>query len=638
MRSFIWRVSIILLVFAVIFLLPGFGLKTTVAPSVTGKTRVFVMDNIERVIGELKASQEIIVSGSVSAFRSKELIERYRLARKYYKQIEFFLEYYSPFESKYFINGPLVQKVEMEISSEPFPPRGFQVIEESLYDNTATNPTMLKNEYDLLITKFEFLKTHYATIVIEREKIFEALKLELIRIMCLTLNGYDCTINKEAVVEAEYSLRGIEAILNFFDLAEGRRDTKRITKEFKKAYKAIRKNPDSDSFDRLTFITEHLSPIYTELVNYGIAAQIPSSGINYAVNLQSPLFFALGTINKQFFSVYVTDTINLIAQADLGKLLFYDPLLSGNLKRSCASCHHPDKAFTDGLDKSLGYDASHKLGRNSPSLLNAAYQKLYFHDGRMFNLEGQAGEVFGNVFEMNCSDAEIVSRLKQSNEYRQMFRKAFKDKPDTTITFYAVIRSITEYIKTLDSYNSRFDKYLQGKRKALSADEKKGFNLFMGKALCGSCHFFPLFNGTVPPMYKENEFEVLGVPSNEMLHDIDPDKGREKITASVVHRFAFKTPGIRNIELTAPYMHNGAFTSVDSVLVFYNRGGAAGNGISLPNQTLPFDSLGLSLTEVNQLKKFLFSLTDKTYDKTVPEKLPSTGNTFFDHRRPGGEY
>ena len=632
-----WRA--VLLAAGLLFFL-SFSLKNS--PRIPGEfCREMVLEKMGKMMAELSASLAIADQSDVPGTKNK-LKEHYHSARRYYKQIEFFIEYYSPFEAKFFINGPLVPKVEMEISSIPFEPQGFQVIEEQLFGPEQPDHARLKKEYALLLDKLDILKQHYASIGIEDNKLNEALKLEVVRIMCLTLNGYDCTINKEAVTEAVYCLEGIEKILACYEdddqSAASRRLLKTCLGRIKKAKKTLKKHPGSDAFDRLEFITAYLDPVFSAISEQSKSLGIPPSPIRYAVNLNSPSFFAAGSINKQQFSVYVEDTLNLDRQAELGALLFYDPLLSGNFKRACASCHQPGKAFSDGMAKSLAYDGVHRLDRNSPSLVNAAYQKLFFHDGRVFNLEGQADQVMNNAFEMNSSAAEIISRLKQSSEYRELFSNAFKNKPDSVITFYAVIKSITEFIKTLDAGNSRLDLYLRGDKKALTADEKNGFNLFTGKALCASCHFFPLFNGTVPPMYTDNEFEVLGVPAKENGSEIDPDPGREKITHAGIHRFAFKTPGLRNIALTGPYMHNGVYTTLDSVLTFYNRGGGAGSGMKIGNQTLPFDSLGLSVKELGDLKKFLLALTDTSSLPKAPVRLPAFSKAQWNKRKIGGEY
>jgi cytochrome c peroxidase len=155
---------------------------------------------------------------------------------------------------------------------------------------------------------------------------------------------------------------------------------------------------------------------------------------------------------------------------------------------------------------------------------------------------------------------------------------------------------------------------MRGDSSQLSRDEVAGFNLFMGKAQCGICHFMPLFNGTVPPFFTQTESEVIGVPDRVQWRDaiVDPDEGRYKIHPLAPLQFAFKTPTVRNAALTAPYMHNGVYTDLDDVMEFYNQGGGAGIGIELPNQTLPDQQLNLTSTEKEQIIAFIRSLTDTT--------------------------
>jgi cytochrome c peroxidase len=440
--------------------------------------RLMVLENINKIEQELSASLQLIKNKGVEVPSTEQLKQHYRIARKSYKEIEFFIEYYSPFEAKFYINGPLVPKLELEISSVPFEPQGFQVIEEVLFDKNKTDVNSLKKEYSLLIEKLAFLKQHYSTINIEPNKLNEALKLQLIRIMSLTLNGYDCTINKETLTETIWSLTGVEKIIGFDEntMLEPtvKHEALRAMHLIRNAKARLKKHSDSDTFDRLNFICSYLNPIYASLNSYSRIAKIEPSLIHYAINFSNSSLFELTSIDKQHFSVYVLDTTNNHQQAELGKLLFFDPILSGNNKRACASCHQADKAFTDGRDRSLGYDGIKKLERNSPTLINAAYQKLFFHDGRVVNLEQQADEVFNNTFEMNTNPTEIIDKLKQSDEYRQLFSMAFRKTADTNITFYAVIKSITEFIKTITSHNSRFDKYLRGNKKVLNTSEKKG--------------------------------------------------------------------------------------------------------------------------------------------------------------------
>ena len=603
--------------------------------------RAKVSENVEEIIIQLKKAKAIL--STAKSKNVNNLIECYRKARKPYKKIEFFIEYYSAFDTKFYINGPLVPKIEMEISGEPFPPQGFQVIEEILYSNEKIDTQVLNKEYDLLIQKFEFLKEHYSTINIEENKLQDALRLQIVRIMCLTLNGYDCTINKESIKECSYAINGMEEILNFYKeqgilSREGQQLLANLSKLFNACKKELNKNPDSDNFDRLGFMTNLLNPLYKDLQLFFRELQTQKSDLFYAVNFKALSFFETNSINKQYFSVYVSDTTALKEQAALGRLLFFDPVLSGNNQRACASCHNSSMAFTDGRDKSLSYNGNDNLTRNSPTLINAAYQKLFFHDGRQFNLEEQANSVFSNVHEMNTNEKEIVLKLKQSREYKELFYDAYKNSPDSSITTYAVLKSLSEYIKTLDSRNSKFDKYLRGDKTLLTQQEKEGYNLFSGKALCSSCHFFPLFNGTVPPMFGENEFEVIGTPEKNDHMLIDADQGRKLITGSSIHDRAFKTPTLRNIEYTGPYMHNGAYDNLDSVLVFYNRGGGAGLGLKVENQTLPFDSLGLSKKELNNIKSFLLTLSDTVGLGSKPTRLPKFENQNLNFRKIGGEY
>lgn len=170
------------------------------------------------------------------------------------------------------------------------------------------------------------------------------------------------------------------------------------------------------------------------------------------------------------------------------------------------------------------------------------------------------------------------------------------------------------YLHTLISFNSRFDQHIRGERKTLTAREINGFNLFMGKARCATCHFAPLFNGSKPTLYLYQESEVIGVPAraNTKQITLDPDQGRFTVTNKEFHRFSFKTPGIRNIELTSPYMHNGVFKSLEEVMDFYNKGGGKSLGIAPPNQSLPFQKLNLQKEEIKDLIAFMRSLTDKS--------------------------
>lgn len=187
--------------------------------------------------------------------------------------------------------------------------------------------------------------------------------------------------------------------------------------------------------------------------------------------------------------------------------------------------------------------------------------------------------------------------------------------------------------------NSRFDRYLAGEKGTLNQREINGYNLFAGKALCGSCHFFPLFNGTVPPYYMDSEYEILGTPETKENRSLDKDKGRFEVTKVSKQMYAFKTPTVRNSELTAPYMHHGIYSDLKEVLQFYQKGGGEGFKYSVPNQTLPFDSLQLSNSEEEDIILFLKSLTDTAGLVQHPFRLPSfESSPALNSRTWGGKY
>jgi cytochrome c peroxidase len=206
------------------------------------------------------------------------------------------------------------------------------------------------------------------------------------------------------------------------------------------------------------------------------------------------------------------------------------------------------------------------------------------------------------------------------------------------ISFYGILKCIGEFERTLVSMNSRFDAYLKGNTQSLNKEEINGYNLFAGKALCGSCHFFPLLNGLVPPVFNDTEFEVIGTPKDFRNKQLDLDSGRYKISKHNIHLFAFKTPTLRNIAITAPYMHNGCYKELDEVLDFYNKGGGAGLGFDIPHQTLPFDSLQLTKTELKNIKLFLLTLTDTSHSAGRPTRLPVIDDPLLNLRKIGGEY
>jgi cytochrome c peroxidase len=250
------------------------------------------------------------------------------------------------------------------------------------------------------------------------------------------------------------------------------------------------------------------------------------------------------------------------------------------------------------------------LKRNTPTLLNAAWQTKFFYDSRASTLENQLNSVVHNADEMEGSLKEGIKRIRQHPVYYPQFQKSYSSDSDP-VTEYNIANAISSYVRSLTHYNSKFDRYMR-KQGELSASEKKGFNLFAGKAKCATCHYLPLFNGLVPPQFGETESEVIGVPANAPgTPQADDDEGKFVFTRSPVHEHAFKTPTLRNVALTAPYMHNGVFKTLEEVMDFYNKGGGAGTRTAFENETLAPDALHLSKKEIRYVIAFLKTLTDE---------------------------
>jgi cytochrome c peroxidase len=268
-------------------------------------------------------------------------------------------------------------------------------------------------------------------------------------------------------------------------------------------------------------------------------------------------------------------------------------------------------------------------------------QREYFFDSRVMYLEDQITAVVTSHKEFRCSYDKIAAALSASKEYKGLFAEAFDS--DGVISGEHIRSAVASYVRSLVSMNSPFDKYLRGDAKQLNAPQIHGFNLFMGKAQCGTCHFMPIFNGTVPPRYEESEWEVLGVPStpDTMNVTLDNDIGRFALgnKKNEIERFGFKTPTLRNIDATAPYMHNGAYATLEQVLDFYNHGGGVGLGLQVPNQTLSSEKLRLSSHEVKDIIAFLHALTDSSYmTMSAPDRLPSFEPASLATRKIGGVY
>ncbi len=285
-------------------------------------------------------------------------------------------------------------------------------------------------------------------------------------------------------------------------------------------------------------------------------------------------------------------------KVSLGKQLFFDPRLSGDNKMSCATCHLPDKAFGDGVALGKGHGGK-TLARNTQSCLNVGFFANFFWDGRAATLEAQALGPIESLDEMNQNLDRLEEELNAVPGYMQQFKSVFGTKPDRA----GIAKALAAYQRTLVTGPSPFDRYLQGDKNALSADAKRGLELFQGEARCIECHHGPLLS--------DSKFYRLGLA--------EKDEGRAKITGKLEDRFRFRTPTLRNIAETGPYMHDGSLKTLDDVVTFYYRG-IPHTGTSGLTPDAP-DLRGQSFSEISSLVAFLNSLTGKAPD-TSPPKLP----------------
>ncbi|SDL59440.1 cytochrome c peroxidase [Pedobacter sp. ok626] len=543
---------------------------------------------------------------------NKELQSLFKQSRLAYKKIEFLVEYYNPLTAKS-INGAPIPAMDDNDQHKIDQPEGFQVIEPFLFPEVqASKKEELLREVNILIANFIRLKSVAEHQELANTQIFDALRLESFRIITLGISGFDAAIAQNSMAEAAQALQSVKEVLGLYKTDFVKKDEKVLANTLdllQKGINNLQSGKDFNSFDRMFFITNFGNPISAAIKACATSLKIAPSKDLRALRVDAPTLFDQNAFDANFYTANAEAHMSP-AKVELGNKLFYDPILSGTGSRSCGSCHKPEMAFTDGLIKSAALDGKSKLKRNTPTLLNSGFQPSLFYDNRVNYLEDQANDVINNKDEMHGSLPAAVGKLKSDSLYFPLFKKAFPDSKEP-VSDLNIRNALGSYIRTLVSLNSSFDKYVRGDHSKLNKDQVNGFNLYMGKAKCGTCHFTPLFNGTVPPDFRTIETEVIGVPESANSKKIDADKGKYDLRKLSLYKNAFRTPTVRNIALTAPYMHNGIYSTLEEVIDFYNEGGGVGLGMDIPNQTLPFDKLNLTKKEKENIISFLKTLNDQ---------------------------
>ena len=301
-------------------------------------------------------------------------------------------------------------------------------------------------------------------------------------------------------------------------------------------------------------------------------------------------------------------------QIDLGRYLFFDPLLSGDNSISCASCHHPDLGFADGRPRSKGIGGA-EVKRAAPSLWNVAFQKRLFWDARSATLEEQVTGPLYDSAEMGSDPAVLLAEIGRNQTYRRLFRDAFPGSEGPP-TLQQVYRAIAAFQVSLISLNSRYDRYAHGFHGALSEQEIEGMNVFRSfVARCAECH--------TPPLFTNQQIAVIGVRDPD---GIPFDAGAGATTGHAGLRGGFKVPSLRNVANTPPYMHSGTFDNLHDTVRFYTLG----RGHALPEEerarmTIHWHIWEPQLTdkELDGLVAFLGTLTDESFKPQIPPTVPS---------------
>lgn len=528
-------------------------------------------------------------------------VKKYFLqSRKYFKKIEPILASLD-IENYGFLNQPNILKVEEEDFTDikTKKPSGYQVLEEEIFTENMNSVrvnkhlNLVSNRLKLIRknTNFNHLKTYHFLWLFRKS---------IVQIALTGITGFDSPVLENSLEESKIVYQSLKTYLSIF---QNEFNNPALLKKWNYEIEASIKdlNADFNTFNRYDFIKNHTHKqldLWNQIVNdWHVSFPFELAIKNKAISL-----FSKDTYNHTYFSDRNSGEMTP-QKITLGKKLFYDTNLSSDKKTSCATCHHADKAFTDGLK--IGA----KVTRNTPTLLYSGLQKAFFYDKRAGSLEGQIIAVIENKNEFHTDLETLRQVVTQDSIYTKSFAEVFKNQK---VGNAEIRNAIASYIRSLAPFDSKFDRNINTIENTLTQNEINGFNLFNGKAKCATCHFAPVFNGTVPPNYRESEIEFIGVPEqNDTINAIiSSDLGRYHVYKTPERKHFFKTPTVRNAGKTAPYMHNGVYNTLEDVMDFYNRGGGIGIGIHNEYQTLPSDALDLTNQEIKDIISFIHSLED----------------------------
>jgi len=540
-----------------------------------------------------------------------QLQQAFLRARKYYKTVEWAAEYFTYTTAKTMNGAP---NSEIDIANQSITsPNGLQVIETYLFPHyTISKKQGVKNEIAFLKENIIVLQTYFSNIDIADWQILDAVKLEVFRIESLGITGFDNGFALYSMGESATALKSVQAVLDYYILKDNSLNVICFA-----AINYLNKDTDFVAFDRAYFIRQYANPLSSGIEI--LRRKLGKNTLLYNRLLRQDVFtlFDTAAFDPMAYAPSA-DQDHIAEKIALGKQLFQDPAFSGTQTRSCASCHIESQAFASDVVKEKTILGNGLADRNTPTLINTALQPQQFYDQRSQNVEEQILDVVHNPKEMDGSIRQALQRIQANKNYKLLVQNAYPNKK--ILIAKDIVSALASYVRSLVRLNSRFDDYMRGNDRAMTDEEIKGFNLFMGKAQCATCHYMPLFSGVFPPKYMSQDVEILGVPEKINNIVLDNDRGIYSILSkqglydsSLMTNFdhAFKTVGIRNAHKTAPYMHNGVFTTLKEVVEFYNEGGGVGRGVSVPNQTLSSDKLKLTPAEIKAIVAFIAALDSR---------------------------
>ncbi len=578
----------------------------------------------------------------------QKVIGKINLTRIALKNVDIWLRYIDPLAYKK-INGPLPVEWETEVFEKfekPYKREGAGLTLAALYlEETEIKKDSLENLIKMALAS---LNAYQSDSIVEQLKDYHHFylcnRLHLLNLATIYTTAFECPDTKQIIPELRSMLSGVyQTYISFNQTFPQQAISQNYLELYAKAITYVNNQPSGyENFDHFTFIKHYINPLFAFnqelIIKYAV---ISKSNMDYSLNNNVRSIFSKRLYtgqNSKGIYLRVNEEKKLKQIDQIGKLLFYDPILSGNNLRSCASCHKPTNCFTDNTNaSSLNYDRKQFLPRNSPSLINVQYNHLVMLDGKHISLQEQTKAVITNSMELACEEKELIKKILSCKDYKKAFKNFLQYTPlEKEITMEHISSAITMYYSKFSQYYSPFD-IAMNESSAPDERVKRGFNIFMSKAQCATCHFAPQFNGVKPP-FVGSEFEVLGTPADTNYKTLSKDKGRYTVNPAFETANAFRTGTIRNAEKTAPYMHNGVFKTLEQVIDFYDGGGGAGRGLKVANQTLSSDSLHLSKDEKKDLLEFIKSLNENISFEVPPLNMPESKIKTLNKRKVSGEY